>query len=200
VPPSLWAHVDEPIYEFDKSQAIELLQAAHYVQPARRPKLYAPDTPRAYLPAPETVARIVQHNLHDVGIDVEVVVSDINSHVRLTQDGQHDLCLLGWSADNGDPDNFLYVLFDPDNAEPGTARNLSFYKNAELHGILRWAQESTDRAERERYYRRAQEIIARDAPWVPIAHAEVVVAVRTSLGGLTVHPSSNIYFHRVQRR
>ena len=72
-----------------------------------------------YMPAPETVARIIQHNLRDVGMDVEVVVNDFDTHVRLTQNGEHDLCLLGWSADNGDPDNFLYVLFDPENAEPG---------------------------------------------------------------------------------
>jgi peptide/nickel transport system substrate-binding protein len=88
-------------------------------------------------------------------------------------------------------------MFDPDNAEPGTARNLAFYKNAELHGILTWAQESGDRRDRERFYKRAQDLIAREAPWVPLAHAEVVVASRTSLGGLVVHPSSAIYFHRV---
>jgi peptide/nickel transport system substrate-binding protein len=200
VPPSLWSHVDEDLYAFDKQKAIELLAEAHYVQGPRRPRLYVPDTPRPYLPAPETVARIIQHNLHDVGMDVEVVTGDMNAHVRLTQNGQHDLCLLGWSADNGDPDNFLYVLFDPENAEPGTARNLAFYKNAELHGILVWAQESSDHAERERYYRRAQELIAREAPWVPIAHAEVVVAARNEIVGLTVHPSSSIYFHRVRRK
>ena len=114
--------------------------------------------------------------------------------------GSTDLALLGWSADNGDPDNFLYVMFDPENAEPGSARNLAFYKNPELHGILVWAQETTDRAERERYYKRAQDLIARDAPWVPLAHAEVVVAARSSLWGVMVHPSSNIYFHRVTRR
>ena len=52
------------------------------------------------------------------------------------------------------------MLFDPENAEPGTARNLAFFKNAELHGILSWAQESTDRAERERFYSKAQDLIA----------------------------------------
>ena len=77
------------------------------------------DTQRPYMPAPETVARIIQHNLRDVGMDVEVVVNDFDTHVRLTQNGVHDLCLLGWSADTMDPDNFLYVLFDPENAEPG---------------------------------------------------------------------------------
>ncbi len=200
VPPSLWGHVDEPLYHYDRDQAIKLLQEAHYEQPVKKPKLYVMDTPRPYMPAPETVARIVQHNLHDVGIDVEIVKNDIDTHVRLSQNGEHDLCLLGWTADNGDPDNILYVLFDPENADPGTARNVSFFKNGELHGILTWAQESSDRSERERYYKQAQDIIAREAPWVPIAHAEVVVAARRSLSGLTVHPSSNIYFHKVARR
>jgi peptide/nickel transport system substrate-binding protein len=200
VPPSLWGHVDEPLYSYDRATAMKLLAEAHYTPSARRPKLYVMDTPRAYMPAPETVARIIQHNLRDVGMDVEVVVNDIDTHVRLTQNGVHDLCLLGWSADTIDPDNFLYVLFDPENAEPGLARNLSFFKNAELHGLLTWAQESSDRAERERFYRKAQDIIARDAPWVPLAHGEVVVAARAALGGLQVHPSSNVYFLPVYRR
>jgi peptide/nickel transport system substrate-binding protein len=141
VPPSLWGHVDEPLYNYDRAMAMKLLAEAHFVPPAHRPKLFVMDTPRAYLPAPETVARIIQHNLRDVGMDVEIVVNDMDTHVRLTQNGVHDLCLLGWSADSIDPDNFLYVLFDPENAEPGNAQNVAFFKNAELHGIIAWAQE-----------------------------------------------------------
>jgi peptide/nickel transport system substrate-binding protein len=200
VPPSLWGHVDEPLYSYDRGMAMKLLAEAKYTPPAHRPKLYVMDTPRAYMPSPETVARIIQHNLRDVGMDVEVVVNDIDTHVRMTQNGVHDLCLLGWSADTIDPDNFLYVLFDPENAEPGLARNLSFFKNAELHGLLAWAQESSDRSEREQFYKKAQDIIARQAPWVPLAHGEVVVAARASLAGLRLHPSSNIYFQTVYHR
>ena len=200
VPPSMWSHTDEPLYHYDPAEAIRLLAEAHYVQPARHPKLYVSDTPRPYMPAPETVARIIQHNLHDVGIDVDVVTNEFNAHINLTQNGAHDLCLLGWSADNGDPDNFLYLLFDSENAELGTARNVAFYKNPELHGILSWAQETTDRLDRERFYKRAQDLIAKEAPWVPLAHTDVVVAARSSLSGVVVHPSSSIYFHKVTRR
>jgi peptide/nickel transport system substrate-binding protein len=200
VPPSLWGHVDEPLYKYDRAMAMKLLAEAHYAQPKRRPRLYVMDTPRAYMPTPETVARIIQHNLRDVGMDVEVVVNEFDTHVRLTQSGMHDLCLLGWSADTIDPDNFLYVLFDPENAEPGNARNVAFYRNPELHGILSWAQETSDRADRERFYRRAQELIARDAPWVPLAHGEVIVAARRSLAGLKLHPSATVYFSTVSRK
>ena len=125
---------------------------------------------------------------------------DFDTHVRLTQNGVHDLCLLGWSADTIDPDNFLSVLLDPENAEPGVARNIAFFKNAELHGLLSWAQESSDRGERERFYRKAQELIAREAPWVPLAYGEVVVAARTNLSALRVNPSGNVFFQPVYRK
>jgi peptide/nickel transport system substrate-binding protein len=196
----MWGHVDEPLYKYDPKEAARLLRDANFQAPKTRPKLYTMSTPRTYMPAPETVARIIQHNLRDVGIDVEVVAADIDAMLRITQEGTHDLALLGWTADTGDPDNFLYVLFDPENAEVGSARNAAFYRNAELHGLLAWAQESSDRAERERYYAKAQDVIARDAPWVPLAHAEVVVANRTSLKGVAVHPASMIYFQKVSRR
>ena len=83
---------------YDREEAMKLLAEAHYTRPQRLPKLYVMDTPRDYMPAPETLARMIQHNLRDVGMDVEVVVNDIDTDVRLTQNGQHDLCLLGWSA------------------------------------------------------------------------------------------------------
>jgi peptide/nickel transport system substrate-binding protein len=200
VPPSMWGHVDEDIYKYDRAQAMKLLAEAHYNHPAKRPKLYVMDTQRSYMPAPETMARIIQHNLRDVGMDVEIVVNDFDTHVRLTQNGVHDLCLLGWSADTIDPDNFLYVLFDTENAEPGVARNIAFFKNAELHGLLSWAQESSDRGERQRFYKKAQDLIAHEAPWVPLAHGEVVVAARANLSVLKVQPSGTVYFQPVYRK
>jgi peptide/nickel transport system substrate-binding protein len=200
VPPSLWGHVDEPLYRYDREQALRLLAEAGWKQPEVRPRLYTMDTSRSYMPSPDLVARIIQLNLHDVGIDVDVVKGDMDAHLRATQSSLHDLCLLGWTADNGDPDNFLYLLFSSQNAVKGSARNVAFYQNPQLQGQLVWAQESSDRAEREERYRMAQDIIAHDAPWVPLAHAEVVVAARTSLEGLKVHPSSNIYFHKVRAR
>jgi peptide/nickel transport system substrate-binding protein len=200
VPPAMWGHVDEPDYSYQPETAIRLLREANFVAPEVHPKLFIMDTPRSYMPAPETVARIIQHNLRDVGIEVDVVKAPFDEHLRRTQAGLHDLCLLGWAADNGDPDNFLYVLFDPTNAQAGSARNVAFYKNPALHQILVSAQESSDQKEREAKYREAQDAIFRDAPWVPLAHAEVVVAARRSLSNLTVHPSSTIYFQRVGRQ
>jgi peptide/nickel transport system substrate-binding protein len=127
------------------------------------------------------------------------LVQDFRSHLASVQRGDHDLCLHGWVGDNGDPDNFLYVLFVSDNARPGLARNVAFYRDPELDELLHAAQRSESRAERQGIYARAQERISRQAPWVPLAHAEVAVAARRDVGGIVINPNAHIEFREVER-
>ena len=195
--PSAWGHVDLPEYAYDPDEARRLLDKAHYNH-RLRPKFYVMSTPRLYMPAPEEVARIIASNLHDVGMDVQVVVNPMDEHLRATANGAHDLCLRGWTSDNGDPGTFLDLLFDSDNAEPGTASNVSFLRDRELHGLLRWAQESSNREERADYYAKAQSIIAKEAPWVPLAHSQVIVAMRRRVSGFTVDPLATLSFRHVR--
>jgi len=46
-----------------------------------------------------------------------------------TRDGKHQICLLGWTGDNGDPDNFMNVLYGANDAFIGMAGNRAFYIN-----------------------------------------------------------------------
>ncbi|MCV4784535.1 ABC transporter substrate-binding protein, partial [Escherichia coli] len=82
--------------------------------------------------------------------------------------GAHDMCLLGWTGDNGDPDNFLNVLLSSKTATKTDAQNVAYYKNPELDRILERAASTIDEDERRRLYVRAQEIVYNDAPWAPI--------------------------------
>ena len=203
LPPTLWSYRGDIVdYPYDKGRARMLLAeaAAHKrLEPGRTYSFYVPRTPRSYLPDPEGVARVIQKNLADVGLGTELVVQDFARHIPDVRAGKHDLCLLGWAGDNGDPDNFLFVLLDRDPTSLAASNNVAFYRNAQLHGLLTYAQESQDHAERERYYRQAQEIVAREAPWVPLAHAQIAVAARRDLGDLRIHPSAIIYYAEVWR-
>ena len=198
--PSMWGHVDLPPVPYNPTEARRLLAEAGWKGTGpggKKPRLFVPSTPRTYLPSPERVAQMIAQNLHDVGMDVDVVALDMPEHLRATAAGEHDLCLIGWTGDNGDPDNFLYTLFHSDNTQPGIARNLAFLKDRELDGILRWAQESPDKAQRLQLYERAQRIIADRVPWVPLAHSQLVVARRRTVHGLWLPPTSTLYFHHV---
>ncbi len=46
------------------------------------------------------------------------------------------MCLLGWTGDNGDPDNFMNVLYGANQCTLGTAGNVAFYNNTEVQQLL----------------------------------------------------------------
>jgi peptide/nickel transport system substrate-binding protein len=144
------------------------------------------------------VARVIQRNLADVGIQTDLIVQDLAAHDESVRNGEHDLCLFGWTADTADPDNFLKVLLDHDDTRRGPEQNDAFYRNGEVHGLLTYGQETFDRQERIGYYHRAQAIIAADAPWVPLAHSQLAVAARNEVEELSLHPTATVYYHRVR--
>ena len=63
--------------------------------------------------------------------------------------------------------------------------------------LLVAAQATIDVASRARLYAQVQDRVAEDAPWVPIAHSEVVVARRRDVHGLSFTPSSMLTFRDV---
>jgi ABC-type transport system substrate-binding protein len=200
LPPSLNGKADIVQYAYDPARAREILAAKiaeGKIDPNKRYKFYVPSTPRSYLPDPEQVARVIQRNLEDVGLHTDLVVSDLAAHGAAVRAGKHDLCLFGWTSDNGDPDNFLKVLLDHDEMRRGPEQNDAFYRNGELHGLLTYAEETFDEKERKRLYDTAQDIVARDAPWVPLAHSQLIVAARNEVEELQLHPTATVYYHRV---
>ena len=106
------------------------------------------------------------------------------------------MALLGWTGDIGDPDNFLYVLLDKDNAVK-PAQNISFYKSDALHDLLVKAQEESDRQKRIKLYQQAQEIIHKDAPLVPIAHSIEVVPLQPKVNDFVMDPTGRRRFSKV---
>jgi peptide/nickel transport system substrate-binding protein len=121
-------------------------------------------------------------------------------HRHAVESGEHDMALFGWIGDTGDPDNFLYVLFDSDNANPPEAQNIAFYKQPRVDELLAQAQATADQATRSQLYAEVQDDLATDAPWAPIAHSDLVIAGRAEVQGVVLSPLGHpIYalMHRV---
>jgi peptide/nickel transport system substrate-binding protein len=149
------------------------------------------------MPQPLKIAQAIQADLRAVGIEAEIVSYEWGTYLDKVQRGQHDTALLGWTGDNGDPDNFLYVLLDKSAAE-FPANNIAFYRSEELHEILVEAQREVEMDRRRSLYRRAQEIVHRDAPWVPLVHAAQTPAFKKSVTGFRLHPTGSKWFHSVE--
>lgn len=197
IPPRMWSYTDKLThYGYNPAKARALLAEAGFPS-ARHFRLRVMSTPRPYLPSPVLVARIIAHNLEAVGVKVDVISRPHAEHVQAMRKGDHDLGLLGWVTDTGDPDNFLYVLLDSDNTERGSAQNVAFFRDPPLHELLLQARQEMRRSVRGDIYRRAQRRIAEQAPWVPLAHAEVSIAVRRGLQAVGIDPTNTLDFRRV---
>lgn len=204
LPPGQWGYrAPATRLRYDPALARQLLAdatAARVFDPARVYKLYAPSTSRTYLSQPERVARYIQAALSRVGVSSQLILQPINELRESVGRGDHDLALFGWISDTGDPDNFLYVLFHSDNAAPGLAHNIAFYRNPAVDRLLVAAQTAIDEPTRARLYGEVQAMIAEDAPWVPLAHSELVVAARAELAGVRLSPLGHPLYTQIRRK
>lgn len=196
IPPTLWSYAkDIKGYEYSPKKAKALLKEAGLDQ-GFETTLWAMPNPRPYMPNGRKVAEAIQGDLAKVGIKAKIVSYDWGTYLDRTQKGEHDMALLGWTGDIGDPDNFLYVLLDKDNAV-APAQNISFYKGEELHKILKTARVESDRSKRVELYQQAQKIIHKEAPMVPLAHSIDVVPMLSSVNGFVMEPTGTRRFDRV---
>ena len=150
--------------------------------------------PRPYLPNPLRAAEMIKADIEKAGIKVEIVPNEWGSHLDRTHHGEHEMALMGWVGDTGDADNFLYVLLDKDTAIVGSALNISFWKNDSYHDLMLAARRELDPEKRAGLYRKAQEIVFEEAPMVPLAHAESLMACRANVDGIHFEPNGDILF------
>ena len=87
--------------------------------------------PRPYLPDAKGVAQAIQRDLEEVGITTRLETREWGTYLEAIGRGEHDMCLIGWTGDNGDPDNFLNVLLPSKTATETDSQNYSFYRNPE---------------------------------------------------------------------
>lgn len=194
MPPSISGYNDQiEGYDYNPEKAKELLAEAGLADGFEM-ELWAMPVPRPYMPDGMKVAEVMQKNLADVGITAEIVSFEWATYLEKARNGEADAFMLGWTGDNGDADNFLYVLLDGDNIG---SNNYTYYDNEDLHELLIAAQSEVDEAKRNELYMQAQEIIHEDAPWVPLAHSTPLLAGKAEITGFTPHPTGSDKLHNV---
>lgn len=196
IPPTLWSY-DNTIedFEYDPDLAKQLLAEAGY-ENGFETTLWALPVPRPYIPDGRALAEVIQSQLNNVGIKAKIVTYDWGTYLEKTKYGEHDMAMLGWSADLGDPDNFFYFLLSKSSAEK-PAGNIAFYKSDVMQEILDKARTVTDRDTRSALYQEAQRLFHKDVPWVPLAHAKQVLVINKKVKNLNLHPLNWKYLKNV---
>jgi len=187
IPPTLWSYNDAVReHPHDPEAARRLLAEAGFGEGFETDLWYMPVS-RPYNPDGKRIAEMIQADLAKIGIRLKLVTTEWNSYREKLQDGEASMALFGWTGDNGDPDNFLHVLLGCTAARRGGS-NVAKWCDPAYDALVTRAKQTSDRTERERLYREAQEIVKREAPWVPIAHSVVFMATRRNVTGFRIDP------------
>jgi peptide/nickel transport system substrate-binding protein len=190
MPPAIWGYNEdiEP-YEYNPEKAKELLVEAGYEDGFEFDLWYLP-VPRPYIPQGKFIAQAMQSYLAAIDVKANLLTYDWGTYLDKTDAQEAPTYMLGWTGDNGDPDNFLYVLLDKTNSD-------NAYESDELHEVLVEAQKTMDKEKRIELYEEAQEIIHKDAPWVPLVHSTPPIALKNNINGFIPNPTSTEKLHRI---
>ena len=114
IPPTMWSYndaiVDDP---YDPEAAKAMLEAEGVTDLTM--KIWAMPVQRPYNPNARRMAELMQEDFAKIGVTVEIVSYEWGEYLSRSRALDRDgAVLLGWTGDNGDPDNFLAVLLGCD--------------------------------------------------------------------------------------
>ena len=167
------------------------------VKPGFSMTIWAMPVERAYNPNAHKMAELIQRYLRDVGVDATIVSYDWTTFRRHLQEGLHDSVLIGWSADNGDPDNFYRPLLSCGAIPSGT--NRAMWCNEDYDKLLNEALQTDNIDERSAIYQQVNRLLYERLPLVPIAHAYRYQAYRKDLENMTINPFGGVRFGGVEK-
>ncbi len=195
IPPTIWSYNDAvEDYAFDPDAARALLAEAGFAD-GFSTNVWAMPVQRPYNPNAARMAELIQADWADVGVTAEIVSFEWGEYLRRSKDGEHDTVLLGWTGDNGDPDNFLAVLLGCSAAQDGT--NRARWCHQPFEDLIQAAKRTADVAERTSLYEQAQVISKEEAPWVTIAHSRVFEPISSRVSDFRIDPFGGHVFYGV---
>ena len=194
LPPTIWSYndavVDDP---YDPDAAKKMLEEAGVK--GLKAKVWAMPVQRPYNPNARRMAELIQADWAKIGVELEIVSFEWAEYLKRSSDKNRDgAVLLGWTGDNGDPDNFLATLLGC-KAVGGNNRAQWCYQPFE--DLIQKAKITSDQAERTKLYEQAQVIFKEQAPWATIGHSLVSEPLRKEVVNYKVDPLGGHIFYGV---
>ncbi len=194
MPPTQWSY-DETIKDpaFDPEKAKALLKEAGVAE-GTEISLWAMPVQRPYNPNAKLMAEMLQSDWAKVGIKAKIVTYEWGEYLKRAKAGEHDTMLIGWSGDNGDPDNWLGTLYGCDAVD---GNNYSKWCDTDYDKAIKAAKRTTDQAKRTELYKQAQQILKAQVPITPIAHSTVYQPMRKTVKDFKISPFALNSFYGV---
>ena len=197
LPEESWAFTPGQTYHYDPAAAKRLLDEAGFRDPDgdgpqmrfAKPILFRISGSSA---AARQYAGVIQNYLKEVGVPVAIETSELNVLFEFLRRGQFQISYGQWVGGNQDP-IFYRDLFATSEipTEARASRNRSRYSNPELDKILEEAANTYDHAKAAPLYAKAQDIVSREVPVIPLWYQANMVIAKKTVGNIHVDASGD---------
>lgn len=205
-PPALWGHnPDIKDWAFDTEAAKKLLAEAGFPNGISEITFDGQKMPlefwympvsRPYYPNPKDIGTAIAADWAKAGINVTLKTVDWATYLDKRAKGQLPLYMLGWTGDNGDPDNFVCYFFCLD-AQDSPKMNEGFFAEKDISDVLKQAAVLTKQEERAPLYRQAEQMIHDRVSRIFIANNQPPLAFLANVEGYVPNPTSTEFFNTV---
>lgn len=185
IPPTMWSYNKSTVDDaYDPEAAKKALEAAGVKD--LKMKIWAMPVSRPYMLNARRAAELMQADLAKVGVTAEIVSYEWAEYLKRSSAKDRDgAAIMGWTGDNGDPDNFLDTLLGCDAVG---GNNRAQWCNEEFDALVKKAKQTSDVAERTKLYEEAQVVFKREAPWATLDHSITFGLVSKKVSGYFMDP------------
>jgi len=183
--PEHWAgHPELSKYAYAPQRAREILASMGYSKQYPLKIIYKTSSN----PFRIRLATVIQHQLADVGIDVELRTYDWGTFYGDIKAGNFQMYSLAWVGINL-PDIFRNVFHSA--SVPPSGANRGRFANTQVDALLARAQIEQNSEAQAKLYRDVQEILFKQLPYVPLWFEDHVFVTNNSMKGYVVHADGN---------
>jgi dipeptide transport system substrate-binding protein len=185
MPPTQWSYDKNlPANAYDPVKAKALLAKAGLAN-GFTITLWAMPVQRAYNPNARLMAEMIQADWAKIGVTAKITTYEWGEYIKRAHAGEDDAMLIGWTGDNGDPDNWLGTLL---GCEAVNGNNFGKWCYKPFDDLIQKGRTTSDVAQRTKYYVQAQQIFAQQLPFSPIAHSTVYQPVSKKVTDMRIEP------------
>ena len=187
LPPGHWAYApDVARYPYDPERARRLLAEALGPDRAGRPLRLTYKT--GALELSKAIGEVLQEQLAAVNIRLDIRSYEWGTFYADIKNQNFQLYALGWIG-IADPDIYYYAFHSASLPPVGANRNR--YRNPAVDRLLDLGRATLDREARRAIYRRVQQIVAEDLPYLTLWHGRIVAAHRPHVRGFRLYPAGD---------
>ncbi|AZI57535.1 ABC transporter substrate-binding protein [Nakamurella antarctica] len=136
-------------------------------------------------------AQIIQAALAEINIKVEIESIDLAAFRERFRAFDYSMMINSALSDVADPNGIISFQADPD---AGTNAYWTHYNNPEVTALIQQGRTKAEGPDRAAIYAQIQDLIAGDAPYIPLAYTPNIKATSATVHGLVVLPNGSVRF------